>query len=45
MEDKRDILKDENPFSWQILKNGKDFDIQLYLAKITGNFKHGNEKF
>ncbi len=73
MEDKRDILKDEKPFSWRILKNDKaqifwknkniktisgkqflkleklieknvDYEIQLYLAKITGNFKHGNEK-
>ena len=25
--------------------NGKDdFQIQLVLAKITGNFKHGNER-
>ena len=73
MEDKRNILKDETPFSWKLLKNGKaqifwknmniktisgkqfqklerlldtgnDYEIQLYLAKITGNFKHGNEK-
>ncbi len=73
MEDKRNILKDQQPFSWKILKNGRAiiywknkniktisgkqfekieclienddvFEIQLYLAKITGNFKHGNEK-
>ena len=73
MEDKRDILKEERPFAWKILKeekaviywqnkpiktiSGKDFfklerlidknnsfEIQLFLAKITGNFKHGNEK-
>lgn len=25
--------------------NGKlDFDIQMELAKVTGNFKHGNER-
>lgn len=73
MEDKRNILKEEKPFSWKLLKNGKaliywrgkfiktlkeaeanklkkvigggnEYDIQLYLARITGNFKHGNEK-
>jgi hypothetical protein len=73
MEDKRQILREESPFSWKILKNEKafiywkgkiiktisgkdlnklerlieydnDFEIQLFLAKITGNFKHGNEK-
>jgi hypothetical protein len=73
MEDKRDILRIEKPFSWKILKNekaqifwkkmniktisgkqylklerlienGNDYEIQLFLAKITGNFKHGNEK-
>ncbi len=73
MEDKRNILKEEEPFSWKLLKNGKGliywqqkliktikekecnklkeliavgnaYDIQLYLAKITGNFKHGNER-
>lgn len=26
-----------------LIDRGHDFDIQLYLAKITGNFKHGNE--
>lgn len=69
MEDKKDILRDRQPFSWQILKNdkafifwkgkniktltGRDFvklmmileaddsyNIQLFLAKITGHFKH-----
>ena len=73
MEDKRQILRDERPFSWKIVKGEKafifwkgkniktisgkdlfkmekliegniDFEIQLFLAKITGNFKHGNEK-
>jgi len=73
MEDKRNVLREERPFSWKILKNGKafifwnnkniktisgkelskferlldvndDYEIQLFLAKITGNFKHGNEK-
>lgn len=73
MEDKRNILKEEQPFSWKILKNGKalvywngkviktlkerdcnklkgwvikgnEYDVQLFLAKITGNFKHGNER-
>jgi len=73
MEDKRNILKEEEPFSWKLLKNGKGlvywqqkmiktikekecnklkelitignaYNIQLYLAKITGNFKHGNER-
>lgn len=69
LEDKRDILKDEKPFTWQILKEekarifwknrpiktikGRDFvklenlvaggdsySIQLFLARITGHFKH-----
>jgi hypothetical protein len=69
MEDKRDILKNEKPFSWQLLKNDKAFifcrnksiktisgkqlqkllllieledgyNIQLFLAKVTGHFKH-----
>lgn len=26
------------------IKNQSNFDIQLVLAKITGNFKHGNER-
>lgn len=73
MEDKRNILFDEKPFGYKILKDkkaqityknkivstitGKDYnklsrvialdniyELQLFLAKITGNFKHGNEK-
>lgn len=73
MEDKRNILFDEQPFSYKILKDkkamiyyrgkevftavGKDFnklqrvialdnkyELQLFLAKITGNFKRGNER-
>ena len=73
MEDKRDILKDEKPFSWKFLKEekaiiywnnkpvktifnkeffklerlaekGNSYETQLFLAKITGNFKHGNER-
>lgn len=26
------------------LENASSYDIQYYLATITGNFKHGNEK-
>lgn len=26
------------------LKNADDFNIQLILAKVTGHFKHGNER-
>ena len=73
MEDKKNILFDEKPFSYKLLKDkkaqiqykgktiatiiGKDynklirvialdniFELQLFLAKITGQFKHGNEK-
>ncbi len=73
MEDKRDILKDESPFDYKLLKedkaqifykgrliksiSGKEFgkleklvhrddayQIQLFLAKITRNFKKGNER-
>lgn len=72
MEDKRNILKNNQPFSYKILKDHKAqifynnkriktisgkyftklqkiaqqnelFKLQLYLAKITGQFKHGNE--
>ena len=72
MEDKRNILKDEKPFSYKKCKENKalifwknkiiktiygkqceklekltekdnDYEVQLYLARITGNFKHGNE--
>jgi hypothetical protein len=70
--DARNILFDEKPFSYKILKDkralvkyrgkevatlvGKDFnklervialdnlyELQLFLAKVTGQFKHGNE--
>ncbi len=73
MEDKRNILKDEPPFSYKLVKDrkaliywqgkmikiakGKSYNqlekviashdaykVQLFLAKITGHFKHGNEK-
>lgn len=73
MEDKRNILFDEQPFSYKMLKDkkaiiyykgkevftavGKDYnklervialdnkyELQLFLAKITGNFKRGNER-
>ncbi len=73
MEDKRNILRDEQPFLWKMLKDrkamiywygrnikvikgkevdklekaiavGDDYKIQLLLAKITGHFKHGNER-
>lgn len=72
-EDKRDILKEEQPFSYKLSKDDKaliywnqkmvmvlkgkkyeqlmglvktkdDYKIQLFLAKLTGNFKRGNEK-
>jgi len=71
--DERNILRDEQPFDYKIMKGEKaqvffggrmikvligkdykklikcidetdDYKIQLYLAKVTGNFKHGNEK-
>ena len=73
MEDQRDILFKEKPFSYKLIKDnkaqisyrgkivsilvGKDYnkllrvialdniyELQLYLAKATGQFKHGNEK-
>jgi len=73
MEDKRNILFDELPFSYKLIKekkaliyykgkevlaiSGKDYnklqrvidldnkyELQLFLAKITGNFKRGNER-
>lgn len=73
MEDKRDILRTELPFSFREIKNDKvqiifknkcikilqgkeywkfqrvldledSFELQLFMAKITGQFKHGNEK-
>ncbi len=73
MEDKRNILFDEKPFGYKLVKDksailtckgkpvatitGKDYnkllrvidmdnayELQLFLAKVTGHFKHGNEK-
>jgi hypothetical protein len=73
LEDKRNILFDEKPFSYKLIKDnraqifyknkivstiiGKDYnkllrviaidniyELQLFLAKVTGQFKHGNEK-
>ncbi len=73
MEDKRNVLFDEKPFSYRLLKDkkalvyyrgkevmtltGKDYnklrrvidldneyEEQLFLAKVTGNFKRGNER-
>lgn len=73
MEDSRNILKEEKPFSYRKAKDNKalvywynkqvmivtgkkydnllltekkndEYEMQLYLAKITGNFKHGNER-
>jgi hypothetical protein len=73
MEDKRNVLRDEQPFDYKILKDNKAhiffgnkvikivigkeyeklikkidendyYDLQLFMAKITGHFKHGNEK-
>lgn len=73
MEDKRNVLFDEMPYSYKLLKDkkaliyyrgkevatasGKDYnklervialdnkyETQLFLAKVTGNFKRGNER-
>jgi len=73
MEDQRNILINEKPFGYKLLKenraqisyknkvvsviSGKDYqklrrvidlentmELQLFLAKITGQFKHGNER-
>ena len=73
MEDQRDILFNEKPFSYKLLKENKAqilykgkmvstivgkeynklkrviemdnvYELQLFLAKITGQFKHGNER-
>jgi hypothetical protein len=73
MEDQRDILKNEAPFSYQRTKEGKvlifwksrqvlvanmkqaeqlykaiekndPIEVQLCLARMTGNFKRGNER-
>ena len=78
MIDERNVLRDEKPFSYKLLKDGKaqvffrdrlvstfvgkqydklaklalksggaeganSFEVQLFLAKNTGNFRHGNE--
>lgn len=38
-------LNEKNSVRLQKRINGKSgFDVQLELAKITGNFKHGNER-
>ncbi len=73
MEDKRDILKETQPFTYKLIgtdkarifyqnrpvftavgkdcqklekaiRNGEAYQIQLCMAKMTGNFKRGNEK-
>lgn len=73
MEDRRNILADEAPFGYKMLKDGKiqiffrgeliktlhgrdsvkfqrtldlddEYRLQLFMAKITGHFKHGNER-
>jgi hypothetical protein len=73
MEDERNILFNEKPFSYKLIKDNKAqilykgkvvstivgkqynklirviqldniYELQLFLAKITGQFKHGNEK-
>lgn len=73
MEDQRDILFNEKPLSYKLLKENKAqilykgkmvstivgkeynklkrviemdnvYELQLFLAKITGQFKHGNER-
>ena len=73
MEDKRNILFNEKPFTYKLLKDNKAqisfkgkiisticgkeynkltrviemnniYELQLFLAKITGQFKHGNEQ-
>jgi len=73
IEDKRDILKNNKPFEYKLLKDQKaqiyhegkaimillgkeyakllsniakndDYALQLFMAKVTGQFKHGNEK-
>jgi len=73
MEDQRDILLKDKPFTYKLIKDNKAqifykgklistisgkeynkirrviemdniFELQLFLAKITGQFKHGNEK-
>lgn len=39
------ILKDAKAESAiSKIQQASDFDVQLILAKLTGNFKHGNER-
>jgi hypothetical protein len=73
MEDERDILKDDKPFSYRLMGTGKaqilyggrpvfvavgkdfkrldaairmgdEYGLQMAMAKMTGNFKRGNER-
>lgn len=73
MQDQRNILLNDKPFSYKLMKDNKAqisykekavsiitgkeynklvrviqldnvYELQLFLAKITGQFKHGNEK-
>lgn len=73
MEDKRNILMEEQPFDYKEIKDNKvqiyfhnkliktilqkdykkfkriedkndSYQMQLFLAKVTGHFKHGNER-
>lgn len=73
MEDQRNVLFNEKPFGYKLLKDGKAqishknkpvavlsgkdynkllrviamdnvYEVQLFLAKVTGQFKHGNER-
>jgi len=73
MEDKRNILRDERPFSYYLVGSNRayvycrsrlvftaagsdyaklrkaistddEYQVQLALAKMTGNFKRGNER-
>ncbi len=73
MQDARNILFDEKPFSYKLLKDNKaqlfyknkmvstisgkdynklarvialdnEYELQLFCAKVTGQFKNGNER-
>ena len=73
MEDKRQVLRAQQPFSYREIKDQKiqvffhgklikiltgreyakfqrvldladTYQTQMFLAKVTGNFKHGNER-
>lgn len=35
--------KDASKFQ-RVLHTGSNYDLQLFMAKITGQFKHGNER-